>query len=73
MSEKCPECNHNLVELYTAEEKLGTDQTGLNIYYEYKSYGYWCPNHEKMFVKKHKSWLEQWSYPSSNHSTNQRN
>jgi len=62
MVEKCPECNSDLIKLYTATWTTGHWGTG---YWDADFYAYWCPFDEKMYVKKHKEWIERWKYDSS--------
>ena len=65
MSEKCPECNSDLIELYTVESHVSTGAYDwVGSYDSRELYGYWCPYHEKMHVKKHKTWIEPWTYDS---------
>ena len=64
---KCLECNSDLIELGTNEEYVSTDYT-VGAYHQWSRYGYWCKFCDKMYVKKHKEWLELWTYLGSNQS-----
>ena len=65
MSEKCPECNADLIELGTNETYTSTDyQEQTYTYTQFNHYGYWCKFCAEMYIKKHKSWLESWKYES---------
>ncbi len=61
MSENCPECNSNLIELGHQESHVSSDYQ-VQTYDVFVHYGYWRKFCEKMYVKKHKSWLEPWKY-----------
>ena len=59
----CPECNSDLIELGTNESHVSTE--GWHDSYAYwEHYGYWCKFCEKMYIQKHKSWIEPWIYDS---------
>ena len=73
MSENCPECKTSLIPLHECHVSVSTGIfiTGSDSYSEvpdthdnYKLYGYWCPNCEKLYEKHHKEWLELWKYQS---------
>jgi hypothetical protein len=60
MTDKCPECDNDFIELYTVMEQVSTTWDISGTYTSHNFYGYWCKFCEKMFVKKSKSWFEPW-------------
>lgn len=62
MSERCPECGSDLVEL-RREEQAEEDTSSMDLYspdFYWEFYGYWCSFCEKMYEPHSKHWLEPW-------------
>ena len=73
MSEKCPVCDAELVELRCekpTETAHSTDSSqftyGPETYWGF--YGYWCAECEQMYEPHSKRWLEPWVYQSCKES-----
>ena len=70
MSEKCPKCGTDLIEL-RSEKPLEIDYSaggswvgGPDTFWSF--YGYWCRFCEKMYEPHSKRWLEPWQSEEKN-------